>query len=236
MSNKSSRVTARDVESIVYSVDRIKIDDETTDEPEQVIVQRTPYKNTKADVSQIALIKFPPVVIPISSAPTNATYSANVTLGDLVSAATIASAVANGAYAMRLNVKKHICIVSNMNNETSGSYDMTVVGSTIASGTYHYELENIDRPMRASSENGGNMFETSNMPMTQPIGTIIYTVIYDFNQVRAIASNVQADLTLDASVEAEVIFSYAQAPPNAEVAAKDDNSKAPTKVAPRKFF
>lgn len=230
--SKNTRVPARDVESITFCIDRIKIDEGQNKDPEQIIVQRTPYKNTKADVSQIALVKFPPVVIPISSAPTNATHSADVTLGQLVSADTIATALANGAYAMRLNVKKHVCAVSNLNNETSGSYDLTVVGSQIASGKYHYSLENVNRPMSASGTNGANMFETSTMPMTQPIGTVIYTVIYDFNQVRAIASNVQADLTLDASVEAEVVFSYAQINVNVE---KEVDPKS-GKQAPRRLL
>jgi len=235
--NSTKNVQFSDYENIQCAVDRLKIDEERK-EPELITVQRNSFKNTKADISQVNLVRFPPVIIPVSSAPSNATYSADIKLGQLVSSDTIAFALQNGAYAMRLNIKKHKCAVSNMNNEISGTYDLVVVGSQISNGQYHYDLENVNRPLAAQKENG-NIFETSTMPMAQPLSTIIYSVMYDFNQIRAITSNVQAELTLDSSVEAEVIFSYANLNKDKENSPKDQDFKEPAvkpAVKPRSFF
>lgn len=218
------------IDQICAAVDRASIKSDNG-HPEQIIVQRESYNNTKADLKQSMVIKFPPHVFPITSSAANTTFNQTVTLGDLVSAETIATATAAGAYAMRVSVKSHTAIISNLNNEISGSYDMTTVGTELVSGSYHYALDNVDHKLEAKTVNGEEIYQTSTMPVAQSLSTVLYNVIFDFNQVRAIAALVVAEGTMDQTVVAEVTFAYASAP-----VVVNTTSEKKSAVGSKRFF
>jgi len=223
MQKISPKAPQLNIDNICAAVDRISI---TTDpNTEIVVVSRTTFKDTDADVTQMSVVKFDPVVIKISSVPSSSNYTAQVKISNVVSAATIAAAAAAGAYAYRINIKKQTAVMSNLNNEVSGSYDQMLAAGTNVRGEYKYDLNNINK--RIVAEAVDNLFETPVMPIAQATSTVLYTAVFDFNQLRAMASNVQADMTLDMSVEVEVVFSYSSAPPAVP---------AVQKATGRKFF
>jgi len=234
MSKVNNKTTG--IEQITVAVDRVCLDDERINVlPEQLIMQREIY-NEKADLKQTYVIRFPPILIPVTSQPANSTVTGTVTLGELVSAEAIATAAAAGAYAMRVNVKSHMAIISNLNNEMSGSYDMTLVGSNLVNNASYYKLENVHSKIVAEQSGSGDIYTTANMPINQSLGTVVYNVVYDFNQMRAIASNVLATATLDISIIAEVIFSYAGNPVPGQSTSNNGSASNKKVATPRKFF